>query len=304
MKVKIGIMDLTAFDHPRVSNPMKLTVINDDHAHDVFKEIEHQAEKFDLDLDNFEFVLLRHTMSGFAKAKELGVHIITMSLSDSWGLSGEQSVKDSILMITSAGNQGDKGETSAARREEWLAVGSVDKDLKPRSYSSHGLKKVVTVGIDGNSGRYGTSFASPYVALLCGEMYRQHYLALGYFPTNPKVAVHWVKFHSHDIFEEGFDENTGYGLLKLPKRWEFEEWVYSYDQPNCIRRKVIDGIAEEKEVDMYMVPRNVSTRLYNQFQPMFSALGIPKGRSIFTIRDIAKNSNVYYDGKVRISRVV
>ncbi len=158
-KVRVAILDHEKFDNPNIITPINMPVLNDGHSQKVYESITRMG-----DCSHLEVYVMPNTKYAIKACKDLyNIDIICMSISDTFfgDVKGEQYVSDRCLLITSAGNSGSEGETGAAQRPEWLAVGAINQNLDPQSYSSYGLGKVVTVGIDGYNGNNGTSFKCP-----------------------------------------------------------------------------------------------------------------------------------------------
>lgn len=161
----------------------------------------------------------------------------------------EEELKRKCVYIVGAGNDGDKGESSASQRGAF-SVGAVDSNLKPRKYSSWGLSEVDCVAIDGIDGDFGTSFAAPVVAGMCAIYMTNFEYAMGYQPS-PKQVYKWIVNNCHDVWDEGFDMRTGNGLLKLPRRWIFKDVVYTENSEYKVERTWIDGTMSEERKLVY-----------------------------------------------------
>jgi len=161
----------------------------------------------------------------------------------------EEELKHKCVYIVGAGNDGNKGESSASQRGAF-SVGAVDNNLRPRNYSSWGLGEVDCVALDGVDGDFGTSFATPVVSGMCAIYMDRFEDAMGYKPS-PKQVYKWIIKNCHDVWEEGFDMRTGNGLLKLPRRWVFKDVVYTENSEYKVERTWIDGTMSEERKLVY-----------------------------------------------------
>lgn len=177
-----------------------------------------------------EVICLPATNKGFNYAiNEFKPHIVNMSLSDAMAFNSlEQKLSEQAVLLTSAGNSGDKGETRSARDEWWWAVGAVEMndDFTPFTYSSWGLGTVRSAGIagwtyEGSNPKHGTSFASPFVGMLLAEAYCKFKEDNGNFP-HYFTGLDMLRKFSVDIQELGKDLKTGYGMFVLPDQDEYE----------------------------------------------------------------------------------
>ena len=250
---------------------------NDNHGERVIDTIKYWVNHYAPELNNkLDIVLLPNIATGFNWAKNNDCLIANMSVAD-WfftqsTLKYEIELAKTCLLVTSAGNGGSSGETGAAQRERWLAVGAVDGNHTLRSYSSWKYGKVTCCGIDGINGNTGTSFSSPYVVALTFIYYEYHKDAMGYYPS-PKQALQWVKFNAHDVFTDGWDLQTGYGVLRLPRRWEFTDVAIQIDDVNTItKRNYVDGIMKEKIIDLAIPSHLQNSRLFLSVREMGQAV--------------------------------
>lgn len=172
-------------------------------------------------LPKAEVICLPATNKGFQYAiNEFKPHIVNMSLSGSMAFHAhEKKLAEMAVLLTSSGNDGDKGETRAARDEWWWAVGAVelDNDYTLMPYSSHGLGFVRSVGIAGwtfenSKPKHGTSFASPFVGLLLANKYCEFKEKHGFFPS-VFTGLDILRKYSDDIGQLADDIQTGYGLF-------------------------------------------------------------------------------------------
>lgn len=205
---------------------------------------------------NAEVYLLPSTNEAADFIIENKIPIVSMSLSGSlMDDEHEKKMAEHAFIITSAGNIGDKGETTDARKEWWCAVGSVDKNLQPKYYSSHGLGFVKTVSFSGieilDMNSEGTSFSAPILALALLDWYSWHKRTLGVYPTVTQTNM-FIKMNSHDIWNEGKDLRTGWGIFRLPKLYEAEEIIIKIGEQMATRFKYKENVSvpETDFVDM------------------------------------------------------
>ena len=172
------------------------------------------------------------TISGIEKAgdfqseeidyiKENNIDVITTS-SLGQALNGigarkalQELVSRDVVLVCSAGNQGHKGLDDMAKNEEWLAIGGCYyNNGKPKvaGYSAVG-EELDFVSLMG--GLEGTSFAAPIFAAML-------VLVQGFFLEKIGRKLHYaelidfVKKNCIDLYEEGFDNHSGYGMFILP----------------------------------------------------------------------------------------
>jgi len=83
-----------------------------------------------------------------------------------------------VILVAASGNSGIKERYFPAALPGVIAVGAVDDDRRPSSFSTRGAhvalcapgREIHTCGIGGYQAATGTSFASPFVAAVCGLM--------------------------------------------------------------------------------------------------------------------------------------
>lgn len=140
----------------------------------------------------------------------------------------EKELSKTALLLTSAGNEGDKGEKFTAMSEDWLAIGAVEfykdknKDkIKIADYSSYGNRKVISTGFsnlefeENNKTKVkGTSFACPMVAILIGQ-YKMNYYKNHSVNLNTSYLKSVIMRDSKDILEYFKDAKSGYGIYTL-----------------------------------------------------------------------------------------
>lgn len=172
--------------------------------------------------------------------KENKVHISTTSLlggvPNEYGREALQDCIDAgCIFFGASGNKGvpDKDEGTEVygevRAEEYLAIGGAkpkvikggenpvyDWDKIERvTYSSSG-PELDFVTLAEILGPHGTSFCSPVFAAMCGLVQQFFEENAGRRLTRDEM-IQFVKDNSRDLQEEGFDNETGYGLFILPE---------------------------------------------------------------------------------------
>lgn len=83
-----------------------------------------------------------------------------------------------VILVAASGNSGAAERFYPAAHDGVIAVGSVDCDNRPSRFSTRGEhvalcapgRDILTCGLDGFQHATGTSFASPFVAAICGLM--------------------------------------------------------------------------------------------------------------------------------------
>lgn len=220
-------------------------------------------------LPKAEIICLPATNKGFQYAlDEFKPHIVNMSLSDSMAFSyHEKKLADMAVLLTSSGNKGDGGETSAARDEWWWAIGAVElnDDFDLMDYSSHGLGYVRSVGVagwsfEGSKPKHGTSFASPFAGLLLADMYCKFKEDHGVFPS-VFTGLDMLRKHSDDIQTLGDDLETGYGLFNNNNKLKYNVFEFS------------------------AVPSTVSTKIRYDMAKTYKKNGSPKSMDTMAIID-------------------
>lgn len=201
------------------------------------------------------------TQSSIRYCIDNDIKIINMSLASSrLTISQEMELSKHAFLITSAGNDGSRGETTAARMNHWLAVGAVDRNFKLRSYSSHGLGHVKTVAHD-EVGR-GTSFAAPVVTALLAQWYAWYYKVTGVYP-NVRQTNQFVQINSHDLDVDGKDNKTGWGLFRLPWQFEATEVILTNDSKRAVRNDYTQIMDRELKKETRVLELNIEPRIEN-----------------------------------------
>ena len=191
------------------------------------------------------------------------IKIVNMSLAASrMGISAERELAKHAFLITSGGNAGEKGETAAARLEHWMAVGAVDRDLKLRRYSSHGLGHIKCVAHDWIG--TGTSFAAPVVAALLAQWYAWFEHHTGTYP-NVRQTNNYIQENCLDIDLDGLDAKTGWGYFRNAWRWEATKVILTNDSTKAKRITIQQDmnrrvVQTEENIDLHIAPRIENNR--------------------------------------------
>lgn len=121
-----------------------------------------------------------------------------------------------ILVVKSAGNEGENTiRDNGLMDERIINVGMVDRNLGIRIESSYDFKgSVDCMGIVGETLSdgtilWGTSEAAPYVTGLIATLLSKQKLSY-------KDVIGFIAKHSMDINTTGKDNETGYGVFRLP----------------------------------------------------------------------------------------
>lgn len=177
--------------------------------------------------------------------KENKVHIFGTSKTGSYPNTGKQkAIKDCIeagcLFFGCAGNEDDDGIREEIKYEGFWAIGGVKpayengsynwNKLKKTSYSSVG-KELDFVTLAEIIGPYGTSFCRPIFEGMVGLVQQFFIEKVGRRLTRPEMEL-FIKDHSIDLEEEGFDIKTGHGLffLPIPSTINIKRYVAEYEE--------------------------------------------------------------------------
>lgn len=168
--------------------------------------------------------------------KENKVHIFTTSCTGSYPNSGEQkAIQDCIdtgcIFFAAAGNEGYKGLNEEVKYEGYIAIGGVNpqftgefdkkynpiydwNELERVNYSSVG-KELDYVTIAEILGVSGTSHCSPIFASMVG-LVQQFFIEKVGRRLKFSEMQRFIQDNLIDVLQEGFDNETGHGLFKLP----------------------------------------------------------------------------------------
>jgi subtilisin family serine protease len=125
--------------------------------------------------------------AGMKRLIDLGVKVINMSfgtpesaLSADAPRPHEEIVRYAlargVILVAASGNSGHTEKYFPAAHEGVVAVGAIDRDLRPTAFSTRGEhvalcapgREIVTCDLSGYQVATGTSFAAPFVAAACG----------------------------------------------------------------------------------------------------------------------------------------
>ena len=225
-------------------------------------------------IPNAEIYLVKKNEQGIKYLIEQGVAIINMSLAGMGEQPIEYLLKDKAFLVCAVGNSGEGGESWSAQKEFWCGVGAVGFTNIPKKYSSYGKGAVMTVAqlpIINGVIMQGTSFTSPVIVGLLGQWYIWHKRTIGGYP-GIAATNQFIKQNSHDIFEDGKDLKTGYGLLRLPKKFEGEKVVITEGEQIAYRTTYVEGEPNKiKEIDLLKSAEIIDGRLVAPFRGVANA---------------------------------
>lgn len=152
--------------------------------------------------------------------------VITTSASSALYLTNKskQAFKDwinkGIFLCTAVGNDNIRSQTKPSRLDEWISIGAVEFDTNKKRVTSSVTEDLDFMCLDGLDNTYkgtetGTSFAAPLFAGMVG-------LVQDFFIKNTgkklkyNKLLEFIKDHSTDYGELGFDNKYGNGLFILP----------------------------------------------------------------------------------------
>ena len=177
---------------------------------------------------DFEIVSLQYMYAeDYIRDNKDDIFVLTASvggfLNDSW----LEQYKNDFYMCIASGNEGSEGEGLGASKPFWTAIGGVDVNMNPVSYSSYGKGFVKYAGITGEMIRHqyfgerleilhGTSFACPQHATQVMNMMVDFKLKYGRKPRIEEVLLS-LKQYVKDIYQSGIDLKTGLGYYEYRK---------------------------------------------------------------------------------------
>lgn len=172
-------------------------------------------------------------ISGLQYCVENDIDVVCMSLGTSYGSPAleeacEYAKNHGVVLVTAAGNSGDGDYNTdeisyPAAYDSTIAVGAIDINNLPAAWSNSGpYVSVCAPGVDilstfplsdcyypstGYGTLSGTSMAAPHVVGLVAQIIQAH---PGY---NPDEIKYVLEHSANDVYLEGVDTVTGYGLI-------------------------------------------------------------------------------------------
>jgi len=222
---------------------------------------------------NAKIFLLPSTKEGFEWCGENNIDVISVSLSGTFSDDlTELKLEDKIFNLISSGNYGLESLLEEKRKKHWTSIGAVhlinNKIVRP-SYSSTG-KELDFVSFsnldlhDDSNFSQGTSFSCPFAAGLIGQYIQIHFDYFGYKPT-PKKINQFLLNNTIDLEKIGFDNETGNGLITLPKEYkpfahglmkEWDEYVIKYIPEGFSKFEHNDEVLK-RQLDKFMLDNNI-----------------------------------------------
>jgi hypothetical protein len=239
---------------------------------------------------NTTVYLVPPSYKGIVYLIENGIKVVNISLKVLDSVHYDK-LADNAFVITSGGNDGAEGEWGLAISERVCAVAAVNDKLIPQPYSSYGkgtIKTCAVVGLNYGTGiLHGTSFASPVITGLITQWFSWFENTFGVFPT-VKQTNDFIKINSHDVFEDGKDLKTGYGLLRLPKQFEAESFEVKIGSNIGIVKSYIESDCTEKLIDLLYVPK------------------VDIGRTVMSVADVsvAFNDAIEWNGETKTAKFI
>ena len=189
-----------------------------------------------------------------------------------------EEISEKTFIAQAVGNDGERGEVEGAVWEKCCAVGSVYSLMDPVSSSGHGkgaVDTVAEVGLDYGYGKmYGTSFAAPVITGLVAQYMIWYNRTTGSWPS-VNNCVKFVKLNSQDIFEDGKDLRTGWGLLRLPKKFVASKLIITEGERLAKLIEYTEGETDkESMVDLLTNARIVDNRMVAPLRGTANAFGL------------------------------
>lgn len=164
------------------------------------------------------------------------------------------------FLLFAAGNSAEEGEQDVSKHDRYVTtVGALGIDELRRYYSSFGrgyvdIAALTEFQIDASTTYAGTSAATPLAATLVASFIEHHRRVLGYGPGIRAIRK-WVEASAHDVGAPGWDLETGYGMLKLPRVLELEEVILHPALKTVERVKYREGeVVSREELVSYVEP--------------------------------------------------
>lgn len=216
--IKVAVLELCSNEKEKAERPLKMNINKEEtHAELVVALL----RKF---IPKAEIFLLPPTDEAADFIIKNKIPIVNMSLSSSqMNKQKEYELSKHAFLVTSAGNTGDKGETNAATKKWWCAVGAINRKKELQPYSSHGKGHIKTVAYSGekiNGIEFGgTSASSPVIVGLLAQWMCYFKNKMGDYPNAAEIYEYIIK-NSEDLGEVGKDNEFGYGMLIHPIKFE------------------------------------------------------------------------------------
>lgn len=192
-------------------------------------------------LKNAEISLAENGINGFVKWNEVKPHIVGLSISAfNVADSAQKLMSEKSFLLCSSGNSGIG--TGYKQTDKWFSsIGACDNNFVMREYSSYGVTDIDFAGIDGfdveGKQLLGTSYSRPFVTVISGQLYVLFRDLYGFFPT-PMQIFNFMKKHTIDVAEVGFDIQSGYGVPYIPKDEDlnfFNSVQITEELLNCVK---------------------------------------------------------------------
>jgi len=167
--------------------------------------------------------------AGMKRLVDLGVKVINMSfgtpesaLATADPRPHEEVVRYAlargVILVAASGNSGIEERYYPAAHEGVIAVGAIDDDRQPSSFSTRGAhvalsapgRAIHTCGLGGYQSATGTSFASPFVAAVCGLLVAR--ASRRAWPLSPALARELLMASVQPFAQAGID-GCGVGVL-------------------------------------------------------------------------------------------
>lgn len=201
-------------------------------------------------LKNAEISLAENGINGFIKWNEIRPQIVGLSISAfNVADSAQKLMSEKSFLLCSSGNSG--AGTGYEQTDKWFSsIGACDNDFVMREYSSYGVTDIDFTGIDGYTveGKQllGTSYSRPYNSAISGQLYVLFRDLYGFFPA-PMQIFNFMKKHTIDVAEAGFDNQSGYGVPYIPKDEDLKFFNIDIKQEILNSVKVVDNKIHVKD---------------------------------------------------------
>jgi subtilisin family serine protease len=169
--------------------------------------------------------------NGMKRLIDLGVKVINMSFgtAESALRAGDAlphsevvryALARGVLLVAASGNSGHEERFYPAAHDGVIAVGAVDDDLTPASFSTRGEhvalcapgRAIWTCGLDGLTQVSGTSFAAPFVAAACALLAARAERRA--WPLDPDLALELLRSTTRPFAQPSAD-GCGSGVLDV-----------------------------------------------------------------------------------------